>query len=883
MNSKDIKTKNKLSKIGVTILLCLMITSTFAASPLVVAHDPSWSIPTYAYIQAVPNPIGVGQSSQVYMWIDKIPNGALPTNNVRLHDYKLTITAPDGTITTQTWDTIEDLTSNQGYSFTPVQTGTYTLDFSFPGLNYNDKTGLSSSEYINDTYLPSNATTRLFVQEDPLHAYPTNSLPTEYWARPIYGENSNWWTISSNWLGIGSAHYENGIGGAGFPGDAIGPLTNHIVWTKPFQSGGIVGGNNYEIQGKSFFEGSAYLNRFHNPIIVDGMLFYKEPLSFGGSADGRTVCVDLQTGQEIWSRTDVPSLSFAYMYDVESFNQHGVFPPILFSTTGGYFLKIRPVNLTAYDAYTGDKLFKVTNVPQDKTDIGPKGEYLSIKLNNYGDSTAPNYYLSQWNMSKLWESEYFGASTTPSIVPPITDGLNPTLYDYNVSIPILNTKDSPYLLAAYTGDVALCMSGGTFDGLSYYGTSGPTTDSNEAHSYPYTYYAVNLNSSTGTIGSILWSKTIQPQAGNLTVVFSAADPKTDVFIEYCAETMQYTGYSLLTGEKIWGPVGNQDALAYYWYGYNGEGATVAYGKLYSCSNMAGILYCFDLKTGNQLWSYGNGAEGNNTSSGFEVPGPYPTVICAIGNDVVYTVTSEHTVETPIYKGALIRAINATTGEEIWALSNVNTDGFGGAAIADGYATAANGYDNQIYAIGRSPSKLTVDAPSTAITQGQSIVIRGTVTDIAVGTTQKEQAARFPSGVACVSDASMQKWMEYVYMQQEKPTNTTGIQVNVAVIDANGNYRNIGTSNSDTSGTYSLQWKPDIPGKYTVIATFTGTNAYYGSSAETAFAVDEPTATVTPTAVLTSTADLYLVPGIIGIIVAIIIVGAVIILALRKRP
>ena len=37
-------------------------------------------------------------------------------------------------------------------------------------------------------------------------------------------------------------------------------------------------------------------------------------------------------------------------------------------------------------------------------------------------------------------------------------------------------------------------------------------------------------------------------------------------------------------------------------------------------------------------------------------------INAIGNDVVYMVTTEHTIETPLFKGGVNVAINATTGQ-----------------------------------------------------------------------------------------------------------------------------------------------------------------------------------------------------------------------------
>jgi hypothetical protein len=116
-----------------------------------------------------------------------------------------------------------------------------------------------------------------------------------------------------------------------------------------------------------------------------------------------------------------------------------------------------------------------------------------------------------------------------------------------------------------------------------------------------------------------------------------------------------------------------------------------------------------------------------------------------------------------------------------------------------------------------------------------------------------------------------------------PTNVTGIPVSIDVVDANGNYRNIGTATSDASGEFSLMWTPDISGKYTVIASFAGSESYYGSYAQTAFGVDEaPPATSQPTPAPASVADQYMLPGIAAIIVAIAIVGAVLAILIRKR-
>ncbi len=104
-----------------------------------------------------------------------------------------------------------------------------------------------------------------------------------------------------------------------------------------------------------------------------------------------------------------------------------------------------------------------------------------------------------------------------------------------------------------------------------------------------------------------------------------------------------------------------------------------------------------------------------------------------------------------------------------------------------------------------------------------------------------------------------------------------------MIDSNGNYRNIGTVTSDGYGAYSFMWTPDISGKYTVIATFAGSESYWPSYTETAFGVMEaPEPTVAPTNPPASVADQYLLPGIGGIIAAIAVVGiAIIALLLRK--
>ena len=171
--------------IFIAILLTTSI-GTLAILPNASAHNPTWQIPTYAYIVVAPNPIGVGQEAHVYMWLDCVYGAAggtsavvgtnastasagLLANNYRFHNYNLTITAPDGNVTTQIFAVISDTTSSQFTKFTPTQTGTYTFTFNYPGQTYGaNGNGYEKSSLINDTYAASSATTTFTVQQDPI-------------------------------------------------------------------------------------------------------------------------------------------------------------------------------------------------------------------------------------------------------------------------------------------------------------------------------------------------------------------------------------------------------------------------------------------------------------------------------------------------------------------------------------------------------------------------------------------------------------------------------------------------------------------------------------------------------------------------------------------
>ena len=842
--------KNKnITTIFAMFLILAIAVPLVALMPSANAHPaPSWNMPTYTYISAAPDPIGVGQTANIVFWLDKLPPTASGYAGDRWFFY-VDITKPDETKTTVGPFT-SDPVGGSYYAFTPETTGTYTFTARFGPQVITGSNGTGIYNYniaINDTYLASSATTTLTVQDTQIPNPQNYPLPSEYWTRPINGQNTQWFTIASNWLGSPQ------IAGKYQPGGSA-PTSAHIMWTAPYAFGGIVGGDPSQtgIEAASYYDGTAYEGVFGSPIIIQGKLYYPLPLSDASKGAGYN-CVDLTTGETLWWQNYTVNPSFAQLYDYESINQHGVI-------RNGYLWASSGTTLIAYDPLTGNWLFNETNVPTGTASYGPNGEILRYVLGSNGK------WLALWNNTA---AHGLTASTDPN---------DYTSSNYNQWRPVGKSVDAG---TAYTWNVTVpLMTGATIQTVInddiLLGSNGTLPTPGTSWS-PFTMWAISLKPDTR--GQLLWMKNYDAPAGNITLSFAPVfmselvDPKSRVFTMYDKEEIQWVGYSIDNGTKLWQTP--TEASFNYYADVGLTRYAVAYGKLFS-AGYSGIAYCYDLITGQQLWNYTAPAGLDAAYAG------YPLGIGAIADGKVYLFTTEHSANSPHIKGVQFRCVNATTGAEIWTIDGYGTSG--GMAIADGNLVYLNLYDMQLYTIGKGPSATSVTASPKVSTQGSSVLIEGTVTDIAAGTTQKEQAARFPDGVPAVSDASMSAWMDYVYMQKPRPTDTTGVPVTIYVMDSNNNYYKIGNTTSDANGCFSYQWTPDITGKYTVVASFDGSQSYWPSHAETAFTVDSAAPTQTPTATPQSTADTYFVPAIAGLFI-LVVAGFIVmaLLMLRKRP
>jgi hypothetical protein len=330
------------------------------------------------------------------------------------------------------------------------------------------------------------------------------------------------------------------------------------------------------------------------------------------------------------------------------------------------------------------------------------------------------------------------------------------------------------------------------------------------------------------------------------------------------------GFDLTTGNNLWGPV----ELHGSGYSPVWRDAEIAYGKVYIW-DLGGYVNGIDLETGEVAWTYFAGNAGYDTP--FESYPIFGYNAHSIADGKLFL--SEGIMYTPPLHPSYKLAINCTDGTLVWKLSQYSPTSIG--IVGDGYFISWNSFDNQIYCFGKGPTATTVTAPDTAQPLGTQVLVQGTVMDKSGGTNQDVISTRFPNGLPCMSDADQEAWMEYAYQQQVKPADATGVEVSISVVDPNDNCYEVGTATSDDMGFYKLAFTPEVPGEYSIYATFAGSESYYGSTAETSIVVeDAPAATPAPTPTPAPMTDTYVL-GIGSAILIAVIIGFVLLL-LRKR-
>jgi hypothetical protein len=940
--------KNK--TFALILIFTITAISTLVALPLSNAHDPPQTCPTNAFITTTPQTIGLGQYTTIIVWVDRYSPTAGGVYGQLYPGYTINITKPNGdTQIIGPWTCSSALASDWKV-FTPDQVGTYKLVFSWPGTVIVASEVVLSHADINDTMLgDTSEPCYLTVQEEQVPTWSETPLPTDYWTRPINAMNRDWSMLASNWLRgtwLLPGNFQNA--GTG-PSSAHVLWAEPIQSTSPSSRGypgGIADAQWPNMQTNI----NDYDEPWVPPIIMNGIIYYNSPPTAVSSKYGY-YAVDLYTGQQLWYKNGTDNglnnpfiqagVANSYSYGQQYFgltqgqmlfynsaNGAGVASYLWMqgapSFTGSY-----ASNGVWYmlDATTGNLILTLTNVPSGTAAMDEIGDLLIYSYN----ATSGNFLC--WNSTQaiylsgptgtnqqMWrpqegmvinavnDTAWVNASTTwgTTLDPLLKQALKTPHSGYSMNVTDPSLKGLP-------GSITILQDNNRVP-KQIFGRSNPTTYSaaiaSPSADYMYIWLATinagattyspwptlpnTVNTNLGFTITLNYNKTIQVPVSGLNDSWSvpAVNYDADVFFLENQQTRQEWCYRLSTGDLLWGPTVQKPQIAYYNFGGgSGVAGNVYYGIYLAmdANNYNGQIYAYNVTNGNLLWIY-------NATSQYPYESAYganmPLMLSAVCDHMVYVYSSEHSPTNPLWRESYIRCINITDGKEIWKLENFygiypGSTGSYGMPIADGYMISWSQYDNLIYCIGKGTSATTVTAPLSGITAGSSFTITGTVSDTSAGAKAIGSKFGFANGVPAVSDESQEAWMEYLYQQQIKPSNATGVPVSLDALDPNGNFVHIGDATSDTNGFYSLAVDTNTlnagSGTYRVIATFDGTNSYGSSSSESAFTVNsaQPTPSPNPVAVLPPT-EMYILAVGVAMVIAIAIVGAVLALMIRKR-
>ena len=884
--------KNKYSKIfTITLIMILSISGIAAILSTVVAHDPPWNIPTYAYVGTSPGTVGVGQYTQIVFWLDKLPPTAGGSGGDLWRGHMIDITKPDGS-KEQLGPFMSGAVGSGYTTYTPDQVGDYTIVHIWPGqvlARGNEPPNPAGLDWVGDFFEGSTSDpVILTVTEESIDSWLESPLP-DYWERPIPTANRDWVQLTSNWIRGSWLRYDK------FQENGQAPNSAHVLYALPIVHGGIAD----PYYGPEKLDTTDYETPFTDPIVMAGKIYY----SAGTHPNYGYYCVDLKTGKLDWFKNGTdnglnnpvimrsmaggggaapsvtqsfPQLDFGQLFHYKSPNGEGV-KDYLWMTLGS--------NWYMLDANTGNWILTLENVPGGETITDQSG---SIIRYSYDEETGQ--FLG-WNLTQAippagptgsaeWQWEPMVGATIDAVNNTIWTEYGPdprnrwfaddVLPRTGHSMNLTGPTDIPGGMSVIQDEnrVPRLFFFDDFPGASRFGTTEDffniaVVRINE-NAVPYSPFPDKPGSQNWNLGydvTLLWNKQIPYQrAGNLTWNLGPISYEDKVFTLWAKQTREWYGYSLNDGSLLWGPTESTPGWDMY-----GVGGFYAYGNLYA-GGYGGLLACYDIKTGNRTWTYTLDGIGYENAAG-----DFPIQFGGIADGKIFIFSSEHAPTSPMWRGAYLRAIDAYTGEEVWkSLTYISEENSGQLAIADGCIVAGNGYDNRLYVYGKGPSTTTVTAPDTVVSFGSGVMIRGSVTDQSPGA----------KGTPAISDESMDSWMDYLYMKQAMPVDAIGVTVKLSTYDPNGNYQDIGATTVDTNGNFGMSWTPEIPGDYYVMAEFEGSESYGSSSATTYVGVSEPpAATLPPEATPAPMTDTYLAGSTIAIIAGIAIA---VFLLLRKK-
>jgi hypothetical protein len=938
--------KGKTMAILIAAILTISIGATMTMLQPASAHTPPYNIKLFAFMNVGPDTCGLGQSVNLGFWLSTPPPTANGAYGDRYGPFSLHILQPDGTVQV-IGGFISDDTGGTHYQYTPPELGSYIIWMTFPGMtltggtNNVNNTASTTNPYVGDYILPEQtANATLTVVQQPSLLLPNPPLPTSYWQTPVSSQNVvNWNQLTGPFLDIGRSFGTMYNQSANYNPYTAAPLAPHIMWTLPEAFGGVLGGPYPATTSAGTYYSVAQYEPKYEPVIINGYEVFTW-IEGSTSYESQVICIDLYTGKTIWSDNAQNWDGSSSLYNC--LTSTGGITPVAFGQVLDFIAPNQYGGL-AYFWTTGTPAWITNEVNTQLTPAGlpvAGGIHISGSTYNMYDFETGKYILSIVNATGLTAGPSGGSQLTVDSTGSLLDyyvnttvgtealyqitaqGVTFPVYQNNTT-PTLNEWNSTQCIRYATGGGTSFSWSPPFDGIVNFADgimysqpvfttgpnpSNPTAPGNQSlggqlptiwamnSGVIVVYTGVNVPgiALSFTLGTVVWAGYNQTNGQQLWIENDTLVPYTSenlncqylagngIFITENRETGNFSGYSLVTGAQLWTDdvLPNSDT-------YDAIGAyqgVIAGGTIYMIG-FGGDVWSINMTNGFINW-YTNttkiqGYAGYNTP--YNVWPIWEQTGLGVAGGLLL-LEEGHEYSPPTFNGAQFLALNDTTGQLVWNIDGFDVNGI--PYMAYGQIDVIDAYNNLIEDFGQGPSQTTISAPQVGVTTAAPITITGSVMDVCAGSKQEQVAADFPNGLPAVSDASMGGFMAAVYMSQPMPTNITGVPVSITVTDQNGNSRVIGTTTTNTMGTYGITYTPEIPGNYTVVATFAGSGGYYGSSAETYFYASAPPATPAPTSApasnLATASDLTygIAVAVIAIIIAIAIVG---LLLLRKKP
>ncbi len=831
------------------------------SGPLPASATPNITITTESHLSFTPNPVGLGQTFLVNIWM----HPPIHVERQFVQTFLVTITKPNGEKVQ-----VGPIDSYQGdgtawFEYIADEIGTWKLKFDFLGMWYpagryyfgKIVTNTSGTNLGSAYYKPSSTPeVELVVQAEPVLSWPPSPLPTDYWTRPVNPVNREWWPILGSYpptgvVGGGAYWPENTniyASNYNFVPYVQGPNSAHVVWKRQIMIGGLLGGSAEQTTE------SRPVNpvRGYPTIIYAGRVYdaYTKP-GMGKSYQTYWRCTNIRTGELYWERPlesgeSEPNIVeyMAQNEEVPGAAARAAKTVYLVSISGGRLLK--------YDPWTGVLEVNVTGLP---TGVSGATSYAKSYVLSVQSIGGGNYRLINWTIQNNGGSSLAGATGRTTVD--------------NFTQRIVNNITWPF------SSLGVC----DFETGVAVATAGITSSGTGVN------IGQRIMAASLTTGQLLWNITTDLSTG-LETFFSGETALAD-HGKFAARMQngQWYCWDIYSGQIAW----KSELSGWPWGVFGPYSSVSAYGYLYSYDFVG--VHAINWETGKIDWAFNS-----PTPYQFETPyqGYYSWHGAAKAADgKLYVYNGEHTPSQPVTRGWRLYCLNATTGEHIWDIPMgqliwntiwYNLGGIPGSrifqgAIADGYLVATNEYDGYLYSFGKGKSAITVTAPDIVISKGSGVVIKGTVLDLSPA----------QPGTPCVSKDSMTTQMEYLHMQYPidgiaHNVTMTGVPVMLTAIDTDNNAVDIGVATTSAYyGTFEMAWTPPEEGTYKIVASFAGDDSYGSSGASTAVSVGPAPETPEPSEPqVIPDYTMTIIGAAIAIMVVVIIAVAIAVLVLRKR-